>query len=148
MTQQNSKKPLSYLDNEKSVSALWHKLKKMEQLHAVVSPYLDKNIREYCKATSFINGKLTIIAANSSIATQLHFQSTDLVRKLKHEEIFKGLQTIHCKIQVQTPRTSRASSKKKIKPLSAKSADIISEIADGIEDPKLREIMRRLARNC
>ena len=69
------------------------------------------------------------------------------MRKLKQEPALSSLQTIHCKVQVQTKRLSRPQSARKAKPLSAKTAKMISDIADGIEDPKLREAMKKLARN-
>ena len=149
MTDKTSKKPLSYLDNTGgTVNALWHKLKRMEQLSALVNQHLDKNLREYCKATSLIGGKLTLVAANSSIASQLHFQSAELLRKLKQEPGLQGVNTIHCKVQVQTKRLRAAPVKERaVKPLSAQAAKVISEIADGIEDEKLRAAMKRLARN-
>lgn len=148
MTDTNSKKPLAYLDTEGTVHALWHKLKKVEQLHAVVSKHLDNNLQAYCKVTSFINGKLTIVAANSSITSQLHFQSPELLRKLKQEASLQGIQTIQCKVQVQTNRSRRALTKPRtVKPLSAESASIIADIAETIEDSKLRAAMQRLAKN-
>lgn len=143
-----TKKPLNYLDTDGTVHVLWHKLKKVEQLNATVSKYLDKNLRAYCKATGFSQGKLTLIAANSSIASQLHMQSAELLRQLKQEEMLRSIQTIHCKVQVQAIRISRAAVKNKtINPLSAKSARLISDIADTISDIKLREAMKRLAKN-
>lgn len=148
MTDKTTQKPLAYLETDGTVHALWHKLKKMEALHVLVSKYIDKNLLPYCKATSFANGKLTLVAANSSIASQLHIQSAELLRQLKQEELLRSIQTIHCKVQVQTTRTQRTPTKAKpIKPLSIKSARLINEIADTITDAKLREAMKRLAKN-
>jgi hypothetical protein len=148
MTDSHSKKPLTYLEAQGTVHVLWHKLKKMEQLHTVVNKYLDKSMQDYCKVTSFVSGKLTIVAANSSIASQLHFQSAELLQKLKREPALGSVQTIHCKVQPQNKRLHRAQSHSKhIKPLSAKTAKMISDIADGIDDVRLREAMKKLAKN-
>jgi hypothetical protein len=148
MTDKTSKSPLEYLEKEGTVHVLWHKLKKMEQLNALVNKHLDKNLKQYCKATSYTSGKLTLIAANSSIASQLHIQSAELLKKLKQEPELQSIQTIHCKVQVHTARTQRTATKSKpIKALSAKSASIITNIADNIDDPKLSAALKRLAKN-
>lgn len=149
MSDSKSKKPIAFLETDSTVHVLWHKLKKVEQLHTLVSKHLDKSLQSYCKVTSFVSGKLTIVAANSSIASQLHFQRAELMRKLKQEPALGSLQTIHCKVQVHNKRTFRAPTKARIvKPLSKETAKVISDIADGISDTKLREAMKKLAKNC
>jgi len=146
MTDKSSKKPLNYLETDGTVHVLWHKLKRVEQLNQVVNKYLDKHLQPYCKATSFVGGKLTLVAANSSIASQLHFQSAELLRLLKQEELLRGINTVNCKVQTSRVRPARVRTNT-LKPISKNSAKIIMDIAESIEDPKLREAMKKLARN-
>jgi hypothetical protein len=146
MTDKPTKKPLAYLENESGLHVLMHRLKEIEQLNANVNKHLDAALKPYCKATSLANGKLTLVAANSSIASQIHFQSADLLRKFKQDAALKAVQTIQCKVQVQSPRLQHTHTKQqKVNLPSEQTALLIQDIANSIEDPKLKQAMQQLA---
>jgi hypothetical protein len=98
-----------------------------------------------------VGGKLILIAANGSIATQLRFITADLLKRIKREPTLQHIQQIECKVRpVQSALSSRLTTQmsKKMPSLSPETAEIVHEIAGSIEDPTLREVMERIAKRA
>jgi hypothetical protein len=121
----------------------------LEDLNQRVAAYLDKNIAEYCQVANLLGNKLVILAANGSIATQLRFQVSDLLRKFKQDPKLRHILQIESKVHPgfsrHAPQQSTPSKGKKMPPLSAGSAEIMNEFAETLEDPKLKAVMKRIA---
>lgn len=144
------KKPEQFLENDsRDLQTVYAKIHLLEQLSAKVIPNLDKDIAKFCQVGNLINGKLILIVANGSIATQLRFQSTDLLRKLRADAALKHITAIEYKVRPPQAKTSpRLASKpaKNMPALSKETAEIVQTIAESIADPGLKEIMARIAK--
>lgn len=150
VTNTSSKKANTFLLTEnRDLKFVFSKIRQLDQLNRHVAVHLDPPIRDYCQAANVIGGKLILIVANGSIATQIRYQTTDLIKKFALDPALHDIRDIHCK--VRPAPTSTASrpvyrKSKRMEPISSETSTIINDIAEGIEDPKLREIMQRIAK--
>lgn len=150
MTNTSSKNALSFLQTgNQDLHALLAKVKRLNELNTALTPYLDRNIRDYCQVANIVGQQLILIAANGSIATQVRFQSADLLQKFKQDPILNTIQSIHCKVRPSTtqPTASTSSQSKKLPPLSLDTANLIQDIAQSIEDPAVRAALEKIAKN-
>lgn len=130
------------------LESIFAKVQKLEELNKALISFLDPTIQEYCQAANLIGHKLVVLVANGSIATQLRFQSADLIKKFRQHSLLAGVDEIQCKVRPPLAPSARATPRprgKKMQPLSAETAEIVREMAETISDPKLKEIMERIA---
>jgi hypothetical protein len=148
MNKQPFKKADTFIEHdERDLRLIFTKIKLLKDLNQKVLAYLDTNSAPYCQVANIAMGKLTLIAANGAIATQIRFQSNDLLRKFRSNPGLKHITSIECKVRPEQPLSPRLTSDKpEVMPaLSAETAEIVKTMADTIEDPKLKEIMERIA---
>lgn len=130
------------------LQAIHAKIKMLERLSQKVLPLLDSSLAKYCQVANLTNGKLILIAANGSIATQIRFQANEILGKLSKDNSIWQIKGIECKVRPPQPRLSprlQATPAKHMAALSPETAQIVKSMAELIEDPKLREIMERIA---
>lgn len=144
-----SKKTNAFLQgNQKDLQFLFGKVKELEALNKKIATYLDPSFANYCQVGNVMGNKLIIIVANGSIATELRFKTNDLIRRFKEDPLLRRIQEIQCKVRPmqQLARfNEHRVTMRKMAPLSAETAEIIHHIAESLEDPKLRAIMKRIA---
>ena len=147
MTDSTSKRASAFLETEnRDLQAILTKVKLLNELNAIVVNYLDENLRNYCQVANINGNQLILIAANGSIATQIRFQSADLIRKFKSHPTLKAIQSIQCKVRpISTPAPDFIP--QKLPPLSPKAAELILEAAQYIEDPTVRAALEKIATN-
>ena len=150
MTRPISKKANDYLktDNQ-DIKSLFAKIQEITELSALVMPFIPDELRQYCQIANLINKQLIIITANGSVATQLRFQTADLLRKFKQNPSLNCIQSIQYKVHPGFSATAprqRPPKRQTVTPLTPETANMINEIADSLEDPKLREVMKRIAK--
>lgn len=139
MTDSSIKKADSFLQ------MIFTKAKMLEALNQKVANYLDSSLRNSCQVGNVSGSKLVLIVATGSVATQLRFQIPDLLRKFKTDPELMRFQEIQTKVRpAQSVRATRQT--KKVAPLSTASAEIIREVAESIDDPKLKEVLGRIAK--
>lgn len=147
MNQTNSKKLSQYLkDDGSELKSILSNLKKTATLNQKLSLYLDATTMKYCQVANLIDDRLVIVTANSAIATQIRFQTTDLLRQFKQDPYLQKIKTIHCKVspgQTITRQTNYPT--KRVQLASPKTIQAILDIANSIEDPKLRAAMKKVA---
>lgn len=147
----SSKKANAYLKAENhDLRMVFAKIKELAVLNEKVAQYLEPSIANYCQVANMVGPKLVLLAANGSIATQLRFQLPDLLKKLKADShpALQKTQEIQCKVhpsflphkQAMAPKKKRAMQKP-----SPETARMMHELAESIEDPKLKEVMKRIA---
>jgi hypothetical protein len=147
MADETSKKADMFLQSDnQDLRALFAKVKQLGDLNQKIIPYLDPSMTDYCQVANLVNGTLILVAANGSIATQIRFQANDLLRKFKQDPTLGNIRAIQCKVR-PLPSTTRQqpTTPTKMAHLSPETASIMRDIADSIDDPKLREAMRRIA---
>lgn len=146
-----SKKAGNYLlDDHPDLHAFYLKLKALDELNAHVSRHLHPDVRAHCQAANLVDGRLILIAANGSIATQLRYQIPELLTQFKSDPALHHIKDIFCKVRPPLARSQRKltpPAASKMAPLSPQTAKMVDAMADSIDDPKLREVMKRIAQN-
>lgn len=144
------KKAATFLEcDSRDLHFLFSKIKKLDSLNQKISPLLDPAMRKFVQVGNFANNTLILIVANGSIAMQLRFQTTKLIAQFQQDAALRVIKHIECKVRppIPSPLEARVSHSPANPPLalSPKTAHIIHEIADGIKDEKVREILHRIA---
>lgn len=149
MSKYTSKKAAAFLKSDShELDMLFGKMSVLARLNEKVMPHIATALRPFCQVANTYDDRLILIAANGSIATQLRFQSMDLLSKLKQDPALAHLKEVVCKVRPESTssRTNRHTRQPRVmQPLSAETAAIVHDIAESIEDPDLRQIMQRIA---
>lgn len=135
--------------NDKNLQFILTKINQLEKIHQKVASYLSEAIAKQCRVAQVRENTLILIAANSSIAAQLRFQTADLLAKFKQDIVLKHIQEIESKVSPRFLQFMQQTTKNDFKPMqliSRETANVIKEIAESISDPKLKEVMERIAR--
>ncbi len=124
------------------------KVKRLAELQQHLSTYIDAKIWKYCQVGNLAENRLTLIVANGSIATQLRFQTAELLQRFSKDKSLKHIRMIECKVRpVQSQPSRMANTPDKHMPmLSPTVAEIIKDAAESLDDPALKEIMERIAK--
>lgn len=151
MDTSSSKRALAYLQGQcQDLQAIMAKVKQLEILNQKVSVYLNPKIMQYCHIANLLEHRLIMIAANSTIATELRFQTSDLLRKFKHDPILQDIKGIQCKVSpdlVKSEAKPIQRQSRKMQLLSKETAEIIRSSAELLDDANLREVMLRIAKH-
>ncbi|HEX4044708.1 MAG TPA: DciA family protein [Gammaproteobacteria bacterium] len=135
------------------------KVKELISLNQQVAVYLDPAFRPYCQVANSSAGKLTLLTANGSIATQLRFQTNELLAYFKQDPKLCHIKEIHFIVRpittnmgtrTVTTSSGRGKSEQKksgMQPLSRRTADTVRQIAQSIVDDELRKVMEKIAGN-
>jgi hypothetical protein len=133
------------LREHKPLRALFGAAQRLGKLQALVEAQLEPAAREHCQVASWHDGCLLLLTSNGHWATRLHYQQRRLQRLLQVLPEFAGLQKIQ--IKVRPPNQQVATATRHVE-LSPAAADSLTSAAEGIDDPKLRAALERLARNA
>jgi len=135
--------------NDHDFQTVFVKINLLQALNQKIFIHLDKDMAKYIQVANLVNGKLTLIAANGAIATQLRFQVNDLLRKFNQDASLKPILSIICKVRPtqdqEPPRLARTAAKN-MPALSPQTAEIVKTIAESITDPELKKVMARIAK--
>ena len=136
-----------YLRRDSELQLLFAKLSELTTLNNAVAAYLNPAIAPYCQVTHLAANRLTMLAANGSIATQLRFQTAELLQQFKQDVLLEKITVIQYKVRPFTTPSSMPSSIqfKKMQGLSQPTAKMIHNTAMSLADPSLREVMQRIA---
>jgi hypothetical protein len=132
-------------DNQ-NLQFILSKVKQISALNKQFQTHIDPNIAQLCQVANLQNGKLIIVAANGSIATQLRFESVNLLRKFKADPLLESIKQIEAKVRPSVD-TAAAPEKKRgnVKPLAKNTAALVNDIADTLDDPRLKAVLKRIA---
>ncbi len=148
MSDSFTKKAKNYLkSNQGDLQTVFSKIKALEEINKRVQRYLAPELQKYCQVANFTSYRLVILAANGSIATQVRFLTADLLLAFEKDTVLSKFKEIQCKVrpvaaQGRTARASRAVTK-----LSTDTAEIVRDIAESIEDPRLRELLIKISQH-
>ncbi|MBV9575485.1 MAG: DUF721 domain-containing protein [Gammaproteobacteria bacterium] len=147
MDKLNLKKMSGYLQSSHhDLQPIFTKIKMLNTIHQHVIAYLETHLASHCQVANLVNNKLVIITASAAIATQLRYQSADLLKRFKENPLLKSIQTIELKVRPTIHvDTLRKNKHKKIPLLSPTTAAMMRNIAETLEDGRLKEIMERIA---
>src|SRR3990167_1545581 len=135
-----SKKAGSLLQSEHhDLKSLMTKVKQLEKLNQKFIEYLPNELKNYCHVANINGNRLIIMAANGSIATQLRFQSPDILKKMNSNPLFACIKEIHCKVAMpNSRRLSKTIKSATMSLLSNETAALIRDFAKSLDDEKLR----------
>jgi hypothetical protein len=135
--------------NARDLKTVFTKINLLAQLNTKILACLEPNMAKYCQVANLVGSKLTLIAANGSIATQIRFQAQDLIKKFHQYPILKSILFLECKVRpAQSQLSSRLTTNttSSMTPLTPETGEMICAMAETIEDEKLREIMVRIGK--
>lgn len=144
-------KPVSSLlqPNHRDLQTVLSKVKAIATLNQHIQPLLDPKLQPYCQVANLSNGILVMLATNSSVATQLRYQTADILTKLRSNPSLRHIKEIQCKvrppIKITVERGQSNKKPEKMTPLSTETAETLLAMADTIEDPTLRATLQRIA---
>jgi len=148
MDKSSSKKVNRFIThNSHDLQTVYATINKLAALSKKIMVHLDKTITPYCQVANLVNGRLTLVVANGSVATQLRFQINDILRKFQEDPALKHINAIECKVRPVNQLSARLTPKaaKTMPLLSPQTAEIVKTIAESIDDAELREVMERIA---
>lgn len=146
------KKPEEFLKKDE-LHYLLSKIRENEVLNKHVIPMLDHEIRNGTQVVNTNNHQLILLTLNAAIATHIRFNKGSILAKFKKHPLLKRFTDIHCKVRPQTSTylPNRLNPTQKVKRkmalLSEETSAVILDIAESIEDPKLRDVMVRIAKH-
>jgi len=149
MTDNSSKKACDYLQaKNQNLQSILAKVKQLTELNTHFVKYIDPNIAQFCYVANVINDRLIVIAADGSVATQLRFEAMELIRKFKADPLLKNIKHIESKVRPSfAPVKNTVNPRRPMQPMSTHTAELVNDIAETLEDPRLREALKRIAKN-
>src|SRR5262245_6534608 len=108
MKEYSYKKADIFLETDnRELKSVFAKIKDIAELNKQVIPYLEPNVANYCQVANQEGKRLILVVANGSVATQLRFQTLDLLRKFKQNPKLQHIQEIQCKVRPPQPTSNR-----------------------------------------
>jgi hypothetical protein len=117
-----------------------HELLRLEDdIGALLAP----SIRPHCRAAGYRDGQLILMTDSPAWATRLRYQVPALLAGLRRRAPALGLREILVKVSPFTQPVEAATAPGPA--MSAGSAALLQDVANGIGDPRIRAAMLRLA---
>ena len=92
-------RPISKCLNAKLSQICMHAIK-LEELSAIVLPYLPEILRAHCQISSFNSGILVLSTSNPIWATQLRYLLPELRDRLRKEAKFYQIVSVQLKVHL------------------------------------------------
>lgn len=136
----------SYLESAThDLKFIYDKIRALKLIQEKVQKHLDPSLAKHCQVANLANNKLVILVTNGSIATQLRYQSAELLNKFRHDASLQHVREVECKVRTNQLKSNEPVSTYEVERLSEDTAEIVREMAETIEDPRLRDIMLRIS---
>lgn len=134
--------PAALLREARPLRLLLNQAERLVHLQQLLESQLQPAARAHCHVASWRDGVLLLVVTDGHWATRLRYQQKRLQRQLLAMEAFGNLHRIL--FQVQPPITP-AKRSGHAPELSSDAAESILDTAEGINDPKLKAALERLA---
>ena len=119
--------------------------RQLGHLSSIVQAMLEPPLANHCQLAHFDGSRMVLIADTPAWASRLRFSINTLLAQLKqYSNKFHALSQIE--VQVKPVLPSMPAPIKKERKLSAEAAHCLTESAEGIEDPALKQALQRLAK--
>lgn len=136
---------LAEIFSSKSFANVTETSRNLSRLEALLSLYLDRNLRTGCGIASFQDGNLVLVTPFAATASHLRYLSRIIIQQLSQHPEFAGLKQLRVVVHgAPTPRAP-LSSKPALK-LSAEAAAVLRATAENLNDPEISGALERLAR--
>lgn len=143
----NTPRPLyKLLQGEKSrLAELVTTARQLRQLNQHLLAVLDQPLTDHCQVARYVAGELVIQVDSPVWASRLRYYIPTLLQELKKNiPALQGLKSIKIHVAPATPGpVEKPPATREISPAASQN---IHAMAEGIEDPQLREALQRLSR--
>lgn len=119
--------------------------KRLRRLQGQYQQAVPENLAKNCHVANFQQGQLTLCCQSSAWAMRLRLEKDQLLATLKSVSTFRSIDNIQVITQPASQPIEKKENIDKI-PMSPESARAISQMADSMNDPRLRDSLMRLAR--
>lgn len=134
--------PAALLREVRPLRLLLNQAERLVHLQRLLESQLQPAAREHCHVASWRDGVLLLVVTDGHWATRLRYQQKRLQRQLIELEVFANLRRILFKVQPPVIPAKRGGHPTQ---LSGDAAQSLRETAAGIDDPKLKAALERLA---
>lgn len=124
---------------------LLKKIDHLKQLQNIVEPYLAPHLRTHCQVANMSDGCLILVVSNAALATELRWQSQELLNLLKKISPFEALTNIKIKVRLPTLPPRFAEKLPEKRHLSTATCELIRDYAEQLGDEDLKAVMKRIA---
>lgn len=137
----------------RDLTTIMSKVKAIDKLHQTLQEILPDELRQYVRVANLSNGILVALVANGAVATQLRYHNRTLIKKLHKNPALNHIKEIQVKVRPDNPTKvfERPVDKKKLRkaasPLGQDAADILIDMAQTIDDPRIRKTLEKIARH-
>lgn len=140
---QFSKQSMEILKESRQFSFLLQKAQRLTDTGSLLQGLLPAPLNEHITVANTHHNTLILEVESAVWATQLRFYIPELLKKLQLIPEMSFLKEVS--FYVRPGEREIPPLEKKGPMMSLRSADLLREIADSIEDPALKEAMRKLA---
>ncbi len=147
MSNPSSKKVAALVQSpNQELQFVFARAKHLQALNQLLLQTLPSQLRDHCQLANLADRRLTILVANGSIATQLRWQTADILQQLRQHPPFQHIQELQLKVRPNplTAVTAEAPPRR-VTALTPETARIVAEIAEGIDHPGLKAALQRIA---
>lgn len=124
------------------------KLDHLEQMNHVIASKLDPDLANHCRVANLRDGMLILATTSPAWNHKLRFSTLDLLSALRSDPRWSGLKSIDIRVDYMSQdKTASPTKSKRSKVLSAQSAEVIQQLANGVGNKKLSDSLNRLARH-
>ncbi len=143
---QSSQQAITHVlqQDSKLLNTLLAKIQQLNSLQQLLSDALDVKLAKHCQVANLENGSLIVLTDSAIWATQLRFQTGDLLAKLRQHPLLYHLKNISC--------ITRPARVMPIQPvaipmrlLSLHTSELIKNAANTIQHSKLKKAMNKIA---
>lgn len=134
--------PAALLRETKALKSLLGEAQRLAHLQQLLETQLQPAARPHCRVAAWREGSLLLIVTDGQWATHLRYQQKRLLRQLRNFREFETLAKILFKVQ---PTAAERHATGRNPTLSDTAAHTLRSAASGIQDPRLRAALERLA---
>lgn len=134
--------PAALLRETRALKSLLGETQRLAHLQQLLESQLQPAARPHCRVATWRDGCLLLIVTDGQWATHLRYQQKRLLRQLRNLREFANLTKILFKVQ---PTAAERHATGRNPTISTSAARTLRSAASGIEDPRLRAALERLA---
>lgn len=129
----------------KSFANVRARTKKLQRLEAILSLYINPELKTVCKIAAYEEGTLTITTPHAAAASQIRYLSRIYIQQMRQHGELQDLKRINA--VATRPHIPPAKTIKPAITLSENTVSLLESTAQELGDPELSEALMRLARH-
>jgi len=135
-----TKNPCAYLDQPDGIASLMSQARRLIELRGILAAALPESLSRWCSIANYKQGKITIFAANSAVATKLKLLSPALSTELSK----RAFEVTGLEVRVQ-PLDSEPQLVEKSAKMSSEATLGLARLYEQLPDSELKTALGRMA---